>query len=216
MNFFARVFRSHDFKMMVLIAIFYASLSFLYSFIGFLHYQPGNPYQEFALDKLIVEIGGHFVFGFIAALPLKELRISILTGSLAVLIDVDHLLSIMNFDVSGRPDHSILYATIAAVLMFYVGRELKFSKDLFAKFIFVAPVSMLAHISYDILVSPGTTFQFLIPFSFQQFEPPHFTWTLFEVAALLLSLVGLYFSRTQKPVVERLPKGQTLEPDKPH
>ena len=197
---------------MVLIAIFYAALSFLYSFVGFLHYEPGSHYHEYALDKLIVEIGGHFVFGFIAAAPMMDVGISLLTGSLAVLIDADHLLSALNFYVCIRPDHSILFAMFAAVLMFYVGRNLKFSKDLFAKFMFVAPVSMFAHISYDILVSPGTTFQFLIPLSFQQFEPPHFTWTLFEAAALMLSLVGLYVSKTRRPKVERLPKGQAIRP----
>lgn len=94
-----------SFKKLSLIAIFYAVLSFAYSTIGFLHPQIAPHYHEYIGLRLVTEILGHFSFGFIAAIPLLDLQMALLTGTGAVLIDSDHFLSALNFDVSGRPDH---------------------------------------------------------------------------------------------------------------
>src|ERR1700731_1326640 len=101
------------FVLVLTIALFYTGLSLIYSLVGFLYYQPGSHYHEYQLGKLAIEIGGHYLFGFLAALPLLDLDLALLTGGLAILIDVDHVLSALGFNVSGRPDHSILFLIVS-------------------------------------------------------------------------------------------------------
>lgn len=182
-------------EMMVAIAIFYATLSVAYSFLGFLHYQPGSHYHEYTLGKFVIEVIGHFVFGFVAGLALMDIYLALLTGSLAVLIDGDHLLSALNLQVSGRPDHSLFYILVSGAFIFYVGTKLRLEKRLVTKLVFVAPVVLLAHLSYDVFAASGTTFQILIPFSYQEYYFPYYTWLILEAAAVLISLFGLQFSK---------------------
>ena len=180
---------------MVAIALFYTVLSFSYSFVGFLHYQPGSHFHEYAFAKLAIEIGGHFIFGFAAAIPLLDFGVAILAGSLAVLLDSDHILSALNFPVSGRPDHSLLFMLVSTLLILYLGSRMRLSRNLILKLVFVGPVTLLAHISYDVFAASGSTFQLLIPFDFAQIYLPYYAWAVFEAAALLLSFLGLYLSR---------------------
>jgi uncharacterized membrane protein len=181
---------------MVVIAAFYTGLSLAYSFIGFLYYQPGSHYHEYEFAKLAIEIGGHYLFGFIAALPLMDLDIALLTGALAILIDIDHILSALGYSVSGRPDHSILYLIVSTSFILYLGTRLRLSNQLLAKLLFVGPITLLAHLSYDVFAAGGTTFQILIPFSYQEFFFADWTWIVFESAAIILALVGLILSRS--------------------
>ena len=60
---------------------------------------------------------------------------------------------------------------------------------------FVAPVVLLAHLSYDVFAASGTTFQILIPFSYQEYYFPYYTWLILEAAAVFVSLLGLQFSK---------------------
>ena len=192
---------------MIMIALFYTALSLGYSLIGFLYYQPGSHYHEYSLGKLAVEIGGHYLFGFVAALPLLDLDVALLTGALAILIDVDHLLSAFNFNVSGRPDHSILYLFVSTTFIIYFGVRLGVSKQVLSKLVFVGPITLLAHLSYDVFASSGTTFQLFIPFSFQEIGFPDYSWIILEAAAILLSALGLYASkRNSQRISEQLPK----------
>jgi len=182
--------------MLLLIAGFYAVLSYLYSFIGFLYYQPGSHYHEYTLGKLVIEIGGHYLFGFVATILLFDLGIALLTGALAVLIDVDHLLSALNFNVSGRPDHSLLFLFVSAAFIFYFSVRLRISKALIAKLLFVGPITLLAHLSYDVFASSnGTTFQLLIPFSYGEYFFANDTWLYLELGAIALSVAGVLVSR---------------------
>lgn len=210
MNFFQVFGGRRRFEKLVASASFFTALSFLYSFVGFLHPEIGSHYHEYALGKLAVEIGGHFAFGFVAALPLMDVGFAFLTGSLAVLIDIDHLLSALNFDVSGRPDHSILYVLLV-VLFLYISRRLGFSNSSTAKLLFVAPVTLLSHLSFDMFASSGTSFQLLIPFSFQQYYFPYSDWSIFEIAGLLVSVCGLFVSLRLSASVRR--KIRVLNPD---
>lgn len=202
MDIFTRIFGSRRrFEALIVIAAFYTVLSFAYSFVGFLHYQPGSHYHEYALGKLTLEISGHFLFGVIAALPLLDVGLALLTGSLAVLIDIDHVLSALNYDVSGRPDHSILYVAVSALFIFYAGKRSRLSEVTTTKLAFVAPIAVLAHFSFDVFASSGTIFQALIPFSFQRFYFPDFTWAILEAVALLVSCLALYASSKRRLTV---------------
>jgi hypothetical protein len=182
--------------MIILVALFYTALSLAYSFIGFLYYQPGSHYHEYSFGKLAVEIGGHYLFGFVAAAFLADLGIALLTGALAVLIDADHILSALNFNVSGRPDHSILYLFVSSAFIVYFGTRVRLSGSFIAKLVFVGPITLLAHLSYDILASSnGTTFQLLIPFNYNEYFFANGAWWYFEAGAILVSILGLYASR---------------------
>ena len=210
---FTRIFGGRrKFEALLAIAFFYTALSLLYSFVGLLHYQPGSHFHEYVLTRFAIEVGGHFLFGFVAALPLMEFGIAMLTGSLAVLIDIDHLLSALNFDVTGRPDHSILYMILSALFVLYLARRLHLAQGFTTKLAFVAPISLFAHFSYDVFASSGTVFQPLIPFSFQAYYFPYYSWAIFEAAALILAGLGLYLSRMRKnPVNEIVPQAKQLK-----
>ena len=196
MDFFRIFGGRRKFLVMLVIAAFYTAVSLAYSFIGFLYFQPGSHYHEYEFTKLVVEIGGHYLFGFVAALPLVDLDIALLTGVLAILIDIDHILSAIGYDVSGRPDHSILFLIVSTAFILYLGTRLQLSSELLLKLLFVGPITLLAHLSYDVFAANGTTFQILIPFSYQEFYFADWTWIVFESAAVILAILGLILSRS--------------------
>ncbi len=180
----------HKFAAVVLIACFYVGLSFVYSLIGFIHIEVGVHYHEYSPTKLIIEVTGHFLFGFIASLPLLDFDLSLLTGSLAILIDADHIMDALGFDVSGRPDHSFLYIIVSAAILVYLARRLGIRKKVLIKILFVAPITLFSHLAYDIFASTGTNFPLLIPFSFQEVYFDISFWIVFESIAFLIAILG--------------------------
>lgn len=184
-----------DFKKLVILALFYGALSFAYSFIGFLHPEFAFHYHEYSFTNLIIEVSGHFLFGFVAAIPFLDFRISLFTGAAAVLIDTDHILSVMDLNIGGRPDHSFLYILISAGVMIFIASRLGFPKSFLVKMLFLAPVVFFAHVSYDIVAQGGTSFQLFIPFSFQTQTISFYYSIPFEGAALILSFIGNLLSR---------------------
>ena len=195
MKFGFLIFESRKkFVLILTIALFYTGLSLLYSLVGFLYYQPGSHYHEYQLGKLAIEIGGHYLFGFLAALPLLDLDLALLTGALAILIDVDHILSALGFNVSGRPDHSIVFLIVSTAFIGYVSVRMHVSSKLLTKLTFVGVIALLAHLSYDVFAQSGSTFQLFIPFSFQEIAVPDYSWIILEAAAIITSLVALYLS----------------------
>ncbi|MDA4129688.1 MAG: hypothetical protein OK457_02850 [Thaumarchaeota archaeon] len=200
------------FLLVLTIALFYTALSLVYSLIGFLYYQPGSHYHEYALGKLAIEVAGHYLFGFLAALPLLDLDIALMTGALAILIDADHILSALNFDVSGRPDHSILYLIVSTALVIYVAVRMKVSTKLLTKLAFVGPITLFAHLAYDVFAASGSTFQLFIPFSFQEVVFPDYSWMILEGVALLLSVAGLYLSKKYPDRISPQVRGELAQP----
>ncbi|MHB1908606.1 MAG: hypothetical protein ACYCQJ_07005 [Nitrososphaerales archaeon] len=182
----------------ILLALFYAGLAFAYSFIGFLHPEVSSHYHEYIAQKLFIEIVGHFSFGFIASIPFFDIEVSLLTGSAAVLIDTDHILSALDFNVTGRPDHSFLFFLVSATALIYVAQRMGLPKSFITKLAFVAPVVLFSHISYDIFSGTGSTFQLFIPFSFQTFDLPYYFWIVFEIIALGLSTTQFIYSRRSR------------------
>ncbi|MGI0090118.1 MAG: hypothetical protein ACREBS_00270 [Nitrososphaerales archaeon] len=182
-------------KKIALLAIFYAGLSFAYSMIGFLHPEIGSHYHEYLAPRLLIEIAGHFSFGFIAAIPFLDLELSLLIAAGAVLIDTDHILSALNLNVSGRPDHSFFFVFVSAAILIWMAVRFGFVKSFLIKMLYFAPVVVFSHISYDIFTAPGSSFQLLIPFSFESLTLPYYYWIIFETAALILSYTAHLSSR---------------------
>jgi hypothetical protein len=195
-----------------LLALFYAALAFAYSSIGLLHPEVSH-YHEYSGSKLLIEILGHFAFGFAASIPMWDLEISLLIGASAVFIDTDHILSALGVNISGRPDHSFLFVFVSAMIMFYFAqRSNSFSRTFLMKFVFFAPVVVFSHIAYDIFALPlGSTssFQLFIPFNFDYISLPYDYWLLFEALALGLSFLG-YFLGKKFASKERASSGKAL------
>jgi hypothetical protein len=108
------------------LSVVFGTLGFLYSFFG-LFEQTKNivPLEPFRL-LTIQEIGGHFLFGCIVSLPLRNLKIAILTGLMALTIDSDHLLNFSGLHIQGRIDHSIAFAILSSVTMGFIAAKFYF------------------------------------------------------------------------------------------
>jgi hypothetical protein len=102
----------------ILISILYGVLGFLYSFFG-LFEQSNNNIIILEPFRLITfqELGGHFLFGVIVAIPSKNIKFILLAGLMALSIDSDHLLNVAGFHVQGRLDHSILFAVLSSIVI---------------------------------------------------------------------------------------------------
>jgi hypothetical protein len=196
-------------RVIALLAILYAYASFAYSFIGFIHMQPGIHYHEYIPSKLAVEVLGHFFFGFVAALPLLDLSLAFLTGALAVLIDTDHLLGAWGFSVSGRPDHSFFYAMVSTVILVVISRKVGMRSPTLAKIAFVGTITLFSHIAYDIFAGTGSDFPLFIPFNFANTLLLGIDWVVFEIAAVFVAALGWFVSRRIKKI------GVAIEKSKP-
>jgi hypothetical protein len=102
----------------ILISLVYGALGSLYSFFG-LFEQSNNNIIILEPFRLITfqELGGHFLFGAIVAIPTKNIKIILLAGLMALTIDSDHLLNVAGFHVQGRLDHSILFAVLSSIVI---------------------------------------------------------------------------------------------------
>jgi hypothetical protein len=100
-----------------LIASIFGALAFLYSFLGFFDNQPTTQIIDFRSSISPQEVGGHFLFGYIVALPTRNLRIGVLAGLMALAIDTDHILNASGFQTSIRVSHSISFAILASFLI---------------------------------------------------------------------------------------------------
>jgi hypothetical protein len=186
----------HRLRKIALFCGAYLAIAATYSLVALLHYQPVSSLPEYTYSSFALEILGHFAFGTIAALPLLDLDFALIGGACAVLIDSDHILDALNLGVSGRPDHSIMFAFVSAALLFLVARKMNFSRLRQIKTIFLGPMIVLAHISYDILYARGpSTFQLFIPFNFQEVTLPYSDWYILLFEAIMVSAVAYLVSR---------------------
>jgi hypothetical protein len=187
-----------EFKKAVVISLIFLVFSFVYSFIGFLHVEPAVHVHEYSPSKLAIEIAGHFTFGFLAGLLMFDVILALLVGASAVLIDSDHILAALDYNVSGRPDHSFLFSSISVLVFVLAARKLNVTDRVFYKIMFIAPVVILSHISYDVFAASSqgaSSFPLLVPFDFSGYylSPPF--WAILEVAAGLLSFLAYWTSR---------------------
>ena len=174
----------------------YAGICLAFSFIGFVAQQPTVHFHEYSFPEAVVEIGGHFVFGALAAFPLMGTRSALIGGSFAVVIDVDHLLGALNLNVSSRPDHSLVFAVVGSGLVWLISRRYFGAKNPRAALAaaLAVPISALAHLSYDVLAAytvfggKGFSFPLLIPFNYTLIPFPFWSWTVFEFLALAVAL----------------------------
>jgi hypothetical protein len=108
------------------LAIIFGLLGFAYSFFGLLDRNQNIVSLEPFRLLTVNEIGGHFLFGAIISIPLRNIKASILIGLMALTIDSDHLLNITGLHIQARIDHSIPFAIIASILIGLVADQVYF------------------------------------------------------------------------------------------
>jgi len=184
------------------LSLVYIVVAFTYSALGFLHGIPHGNASEYTIYFLIPEISGHIIFAVIAVLPFLDLQVMLLSSVIAVFIDTDHLLGIFTtLPYIGRPDHSILFMIVAASILVYLSRRLNLSTASQIKVAFVVLAAILSHLSFDILAAydifGGGSFSFPLfyPFSAALIPFPLYAFVIFEVAAMVLSIVGSLLAR---------------------
>jgi hypothetical protein len=173
----------------------YGLLAFAFSFIGFVAQQPTVHFHEYSLPEAFVEVGGHFFFGAVAAAPFWRLDVSLVSGAFAVVIDADHLLGALNLSVSSRPDHSVAFVLAGTLILWLAAGRMKSLRIGGNRYVLPAlvPVSVLSHVSYDILASytifagRGFSFPIYIPLDYSLIPFPVWAWVPFEAAGLLLA-----------------------------
>jgi hypothetical protein len=103
----------------------FGALAFLYSFFGLIQHVTNTYNFQF---QPFQEIGGHFLFGYAAALLSRNVKIGVMTGLMALTIDFDHLLSAVGLDIETRLAHSIPFAIMSCILIgVFVSRFFKSS-----------------------------------------------------------------------------------------
>ena len=117
------------------------------------------------------------------------------------MIDVDHIWTAFDFNVSNRPDHSIVYVLLATLVIFCAGTRLGYSKKRVFKLSCVPLVAFLAHLSYDVFVAfalyqgRGSSFPLFIPFNFGSISFGFYDFLPLEVAAVSVSLITLFIAK---------------------
>ena len=120
-----------------------------------------------------------------------SLRYFLLAGSLAIIIDLDHLIQFFEVEAIGRMGHSIPFGFVSViVLMIIFGRR----DYLLGSTVFAA---MLAHISFDTLTGGGN-FPLYAPFYDDLVRFPDSFWFVFFLVSIGLVLSTKIFTRFQK------------------
>jgi hypothetical protein len=135
-----------------LVPFVFGALAFLYSFFGLVQHVANTynfQFQPFQVPT-VQEIGGHFLFGYAAALPSRNVKIAVMTGLVALTIDFDHLLSAVGFENQTRLAHSIPFAIMSCILMgVFVSRFFKRSSATRAEKMTPAATSYSKQIRYS-------------------------------------------------------------------
>ena len=206
-----------------LVPLVFGALAFLYSFFGLLqHVTTHNfQFQPFQVPT-VQEIGGHFLFGYAAAVFSRNVKIGVMTGLMALTIDFDHLLSAVGLGDVTRLAHSIPIMSCILMVVFVsrffkrsstttseevtpsapsYSNKVRYSKDqnsiftdkIFLQFLIITLVAFLSHIAFDVFVDEQARFPLFAPFSFNEFMIPAVYALPIEAAAALITY--LYYVR---------------------
>ncbi|CUR51673.1 Protein of unknown function DUF457 [Nitrosotalea devaniterrae] len=185
-----------DIYFVIGVSVVYCSLSAVFSLTSIIlpdKITMINPIEYGSLN--IKEIGGHFIWGAVAAFVTLRVRYILLGGLLAVLIDSDHLVGLLHIEGIPRMSHSITFAIIATVVLMLV-----FSRKDYRLGTIVG-TSVLTHISYDIFDGPYG-FPILTPFVNTIIQLPRIDWLVFEIAAIVIIGVSSFII-TKKETVQK-------------
>lgn len=156
----------------------YTLLSFTLSSLGFLH--PVEPLKVVGNLGLLKEFSMHAIFGLIVGVFTFDIRYATYAMLFPVLLDADHLLSVLGFSTYPRMSHSITFMLLSAFLVGKIFGKKGFNIKLFA----IAAVALSSHIAFDAFDQNPTSIALFAPFSF--YEIPFPVW-----ASPVLELLGI-------------------------
>ncbi len=182
--------------------ILYASLSAAFSILGvfptFEHFLPrsyliGNPLEISEIS--IPHILGHVVFGLTVGVASTRIRYLTIAGIFPIALDADHLLQFLNLEAVPRMAHSILFGVISLpLMMFFVGK-----KDYLLGAICLSTV--LAHVSFDILLGGTTSFPLFIPIINRMITFQGYDWIPFLLVAIIIVVITRIITKNR--IIER-------------
>lgn len=133
----------------------------------------------------VKEIAGHILWGLVAAAVTLRLKYVILGGALAVLIDSDHIINILQIEGIPRMSHSIAFAGISLIVMMLVFGKRDYILGA------VAAASVLSHMSYDLFVTESA-FPLFTPIYNMPIHVRSINWIFFEIVAMaIIGVVAL-------------------------
>ncbi|MGQ0375902.1 MAG: hypothetical protein ACT4OW_00140 [Nitrososphaerota archaeon] len=164
----------------------YGALAFLFSIIGVflpatVTYVVGSPLEVSGIS--VEHIAGHIVWGLMASVLSLSLRYFVLGGIFPIILDSDHIIQFFDLEMMPRMAHSISFGFLAAfvLLLVFGKRDYRLASIAFA--------SMLAHVSYDILLGGTTSFPLLTPFVVELLSFQGNDWIIIQIIAV--AIVGI-------------------------
>lgn len=184
------------------LAVVYTAVALAWSLFGFLSpVAPPPHYHEYSLGQFVQEVGGHILFGAVAALPTLDPALILLCGAESILIDADHLLPAFNVPVEPRIAHSVSFALVVGLMTARASKNGGKGRSVLV----IAWAALAAHMSFDILAGDGF-FPLLAPFTLANYSFPFYSWPLLEALAIGMGLGVRRYSRKRKML-------QPLNPD---
>ena len=181
-----------DILFIVGVSLVYCSLSASFSLVSMIFSDRMvllNPIEHGSLT--LKEIVGHFIFGAVAGIVTLRLKYILLGGILAVLIDSDHLVGLLNLEGMPRMGHSITFAILSTILLMLVFHKKDYRLGA------IVATSVLAHISYDVF-DGGFGYPIFTPFVNKIIELPRDGWMILEIAAIVIvGIVSILVKRKE-------------------
>ncbi len=176
------------------LGVVYALLALLWSVFGLASPVEMIRHYEYQPLDFLLEATFHPLFGVLAVALTLNPTLIILCALETVLIDVDHLLNLVNYPTHATPAHSLVFALIAALVLGYAAKG---KQKINAGVFYVTLSAVMAHIGYDIFASQGGSFPIFSPLSFTNIPFPSVTWIIFEAAAVATAFLGRSATKSQ-------------------
>ncbi|MBM3895680.1 MAG: hypothetical protein FJ359_04505 [Thaumarchaeota archaeon] len=164
----------------------YGALAFLFSIIGVflpptVTYVVGNPLEVSGIS--VEHIVGHIIWGLMVSALSLSLRYFVLGGIFPIILDSDHLIQFFDLEMVPRMAHSISFGFLASfvLLLIFGKRDYRLAGIAFA--------TVLAHVSYDILLGGTTSFPLLTPFVVELLSFQGNDWIIIQLIAV--AIVGI-------------------------
>lgn len=177
---------SNPFAPVMTASALFALISFVWSLSGFLS-PTTSSFGEYTSSEIFQEVGGHVLFGLLVGALTFNLSLALVCGASSILIDLDHTLSALGFQVLSRSAHSAIFAIVAGLVIACMTRPSKNRPILFVTIV----GGVLSHLSYDIFAGYGA-FPILAPFSYSLYSFPAWTWLGLELSAMALVLATTF------------------------
>lgn len=173
---------SNLFTPVVTACALFALISFVWSLSGF--FSPTtSKFGEYTSSGIFQEVVGHVLFGLLVGAFAFDLSLALVCGASSILIDLDHTLSALGFQVLARTAHSAIFAIAAGLFVAYLARPSQNRPMLSVTIV----GGVLSHLSYDAFAGYGV-FPILAPISYSLYAFPSWTWLGLELSAITLVL----------------------------